>query len=275
MLISKLPEPYKSLAKFFKKENTNVLERAFEWSRCTGQHYGSHNEFWHSVAAGNTPKIPISLLRYYKDTTGEEFPIAMPKPKTKKKQVEAKATLRGRLVEKLAEKAAPAESTSETVVVEIPEGYEFDQENTIPGKIVFKKKPLTLEERMPKSWMELKKIKGYYVSSQLSKIFSVDRVNINDAVDKNVFATEDQAEAALALAQLSQLREVYREGWTPDWRDHSKDKQCIIYKEGDGGLMVVEFTFTRHFLSFQSFEVAQLFLNNFRDLIMEALPLMS
>jgi hypothetical protein len=90
---------------------------------------------------------------------------------------------------------------------------------------------------------------------------------------KNVFLTEEQAEASIALAQLSQLRDVYRNGWIPDYTNGFKPKYIIsffseeINKDMHGCC--------NNFLSFQDEKTRDLFLENFRDLIEKAKPLLS
>lgn len=161
-----------------------------------------------------------------------------------------------------------------TLKIEIPEGHEIDQEksNLAEGKIQFKqsKKPLI------KSWEELKeelnKINGWYVTSD-SDISSTSNAYIKDS-NKNIFTTEKQAKASIALAQLSQLRDVYRQGWTPDWSCHEEKKFCVEFF--DNNLLEIDVWQRRnYFLSFQSREIAQEFLNNFRVLIEQARPLVS
>jgi len=44
-----------------------------------------------------------------------------------------------------------------------------------------------------------------------------------------VFATEEPAKAAIALAQLSQLRDIYRDLWVPNWEDLHERKHCIYF----------------------------------------------
>ena len=87
-----------------------------------------------------------------------------------------------------------------------------------------------------------------------------------------LWATMEQAIASDALAKLSHLREAYRNGWTPDWTD-CNTKYCIVFYNGK-----IEESRAKnlsHFLSFQDEETADLFLENFRDLIEKAQPLMS
>ena len=128
------------------------------------------------------------------------------------------------------------------------------------------------KKQLPKSWEELNYIKrGYYVGSDSTISgdgggFTIDRQN------RNTFATKEQAEASIAMAQLSQLREVYRDGWKPNWKD-AEDKYCIEYYRDE--INNCRYCNTSQFLSFQSAEVRDEFLENFRDLILTAKPLMS
>jgi hypothetical protein len=141
-----------------------------------------------------------------------------------------------------------------TFKIEVPNGYEIDKEKSTFENIVFKE----VKNKLPKTWEELGEIKGYYVH--------------NDSEHRNVFSTHEQAEASLALAQLSQLREVYRNGWKPDWTVDNV-KFCIGIVEDK----IIETTYYQSstFLSFQDKETRDLFLENFRDLIKQAKPLMS
>ena len=124
---------------------------------------------------------------------------------------------------------------------------------------------------LPKRWEDLEKIGGFFILHDSE----IERMGVTelDEVHKNTFATREQAEASIALAQLSQLREVYRQGWKPDWNDYNKIKYCIDHRiNGLGGYETGSFL---NFLSFQSPEIRDEFLKNFIDLIVKAKPLMS
>jgi hypothetical protein len=129
------------------------------------------------------------------------------------------------------------------------------------------------QPKLPKRWEDLEYIKGYYMSLT-SGVSFLDKEEDEEleAADKNVFATKEQAEAAIALAQLSQLREVYRQGWKPNW-NHEQTKYGIRFYSGD--IDETENAWTNIFLSFQSPEIRDEFLENFSDLIEKAKPLMS
>lgn len=147
-----------------------------------------------------------------------------------------------------------------------PEGYEIDKEKSTFENIVFK----PIKKELPKSWEELKDLSGYYVKGDCS--IKESDAFIRGLAMKN-FATKEQAEASLALAQLSQLREVYRDGWESNYRGVGQIKY-VIYFERDR--ILANTSYNLHcFLSFQSAKVRDLFLENFRDLIEQAKPLMS
>lgn len=128
------------------------------------------------------------------------------------------------------------------------------------------------KKRLPKSWYDLKEIAGYYTNSD-SEVVACIKSNGAYSIDpnRNVFATKEQAEASVALAQLSQLREVYRNGFVPDWSGNEYYYCISFFKDR------IETGLARNinrFLSFKDSETRDLFLENFRDLIEKAKPLM-
>lgn len=153
-----------------------------------------------------------------------------------------------------------------TLKITPPEGYEIDKEKSTFEEIVFK----PVKKHLPKSWEELGKVEGYFVTSDC-KVGKAVPQNTNDD-HKNIFVTQSQAKASIALAQLSQLREVYRAAWVPDWYNVDQTKHCIIRMDGKIDTSVL--FRSAHFLSFQSPEIRDEFLKNFKDLIEEASPLL-
>ena len=85
--------------------------------------------------------------------------------------------------------------------------------------------------------------------------------------DRNMLPSRKAAEQHLALMQLHQLRDCYRQGWMPNLTI-PKSNFAIFYMKGK--YSVEEFMYSSEFLSFQSKEIAELFLDNFRDLIEKA-----
>lgn len=149
--------------------------------------------------------------------------------------------------------------------IQVPEGYEIDRENSTFEKIVFKK----VEKELPKSWEDLYEVGGWFVDFH-SKVVTSGSMRTADSV-KNIFPTKEEAEACLALAQLCQLRDRYNNGWKPCWNTDTM-KHCIYVSKGEirGGH---QFENSR-ILTFEKREIRDKFLENFKDLIEIAKPLL-
>lgn len=70
-----------------------------------------------------------------------------------------------------------------------------------------------------------------------------------------------------AQLKLEYLRDHYRQGWKPNWEDANMTKYAIL-KDGNKTRTATAYSNSR-FLSFQSREIAEEFLSNFKDLIKE------
>jgi hypothetical protein len=152
----------------------------------------------------------------------------------------------------------------EELKIQVPDGYEVDKENSTFETIKFKKK-----KGLPSSWGELGEVGGYFVAGY-SEIESIS-YGYADENNRNIFATKEQAEAAIALAQLSQLYKVYREfeGGEIDWTKETR-KYTIIRIRNKIHLEI-DFTYPS-FLAFTKEETRDLFYDNFKDLIKQAKP---
>ena len=126
-----------------------------------------------------------------------------------------------------------------------------------------------------KDWDSLKEIEGYYVSDYSSTF----HLELDPVAKKhqNVFKTEKEAKASVAMAQLSQLMasEYYndtpQEVWC-DWTSPNQIKHCIyLWKEE---LLLAPMTLNKNFLAFESEITAEIFLKNHKDLIEQAKPLL-
>lgn len=152
--------------------------------------------------------------------------------------------------------------------INVPEGYEIDKEASTFENIVFKKK----EPCLPKRWEELKTIGGYYVSTRSNVESTGGDFNLDFVEDlntmKNLFATREQAEASLALAQLTQLVKAYNNDWDPDWENMSQQKFTIIITRNS---LLESNSFS--FLAFKSAELRSSFVKNFKDLLLKVKPL--
>ena len=95
--------------------------------------------------------------------------------------------------------------------IEIPDGLILDEEKYKNNIIAFLPKPIDPLAHLPKSWEELKEIKGCYINGD-SEIEQLDYNVLTDEYNKNIIPTESQAKAILALCQLLQLRDRYNDG---------------------------------------------------------------
>ena len=151
--------------------------------------------------------------------------------------------------------------------IQVPEGYEIDKEKSTFEKIVFKK----VERELPKKWEDLGGVNGFYINAQ-SDINPYYDSEIKGTTSKNIFPTKEEAEACIALAQLCQLRDRYNDGWKPDWEDENEVKFNIFYC----GNKIIESSchLSNSLLAFKTEELRDKFLENFRDLIETAKPLL-
>jgi hypothetical protein len=136
-------------------------------------------------------------------------------------------------------------------------------------ELVVQTYPEIAKKELPKSWEDLKEIEGYYTGANCCIGFAGCNTYKEN---KNTFATKEQAEASIALAQLSQLIKVYNDGWEPDWTD-DEFKFCIYFIRNS--ITSQSLQNIKVFLSFKDAEIRDLFLENFRELIETAKPLLS
>ena len=131
--------------------------------------------------------------------------------------------------------------------------------------------------RLPKTWQEFceqneVKIGECYLDDCCGLIEADDDGNTRDKVnDRNILPHKPAALAHLALMQLHQLRDCYRDGWLPNGLSSVHGIE-MYYEPGDGvvKVRVRKCYCISKFLSFQTEERAKEFLNNFRDLIEQA-----
>lgn len=131
----------------------------------------------------------------------------------------------------------------------------------------FSEKEFT-ESALPNSWEEFCKmysVKNYeWHINTMSEIKGTSKGTRYSKFCRNSLPSQQAAEAHLAYMQLHQLRDCYRQGWLPDWSDNTT-KYCIAL---ENYRYVIYKTFVScQFLSFQSREIVEKFLKNFRYLI--------
>ena len=118
-------------------------------------------------------------------------------------------------------------------------------------------------DRLPKTWDEYCAKHGE-VGDKIKASLNTAYMTIN----RYVFSDCKQAQAHIAKMKLHLLRDEYRNGWLPEWKEDGEPKFVILNVENE--LEVVERRETAGFLAFQDGERANEFLTNFLDLIKEA-----
>lgn len=122
---------------------------------------------------------------------------------------------------------------------------------------------------LPDTWEEFcemypVKCKEYYIDIDSIITGTNNSLRLPNA-DKNMLPSLEAAKAHLAYIQLHQLRDCYRQGWVPDWKDDNIIKYCIVLESNR--CVIYRNLITCNFLSFQTMELAEKFLKNFKDLI--------
>lgn len=151
----------------------------------------------------------------------------------------------------------------QTIEIEVPNGKKAIWKDS---KIIFE----DIKSQLPKTWEEfceqnpIKKTEKYIDLNSEIDVAVISQVKREFEKDKNILPSKEAAEAHLALMQLHQLRDCYRQGWIPDWTSGNAH-YCITKVKNI--LKVVSSWQTNYFLSFPTLELAQQFLDNFRDLI--------
>ena len=155
----------------------------------------------------------------------------------------------------------------QTIEIEVPDGKKAVWKD---NKVIFE----DIKPQLPKTWEEfceqnnIKKSE-YYLDATSCIILIPDGKRCSSS-DRNLLPSKEAAEQHLALMQLHQLRDCYRQGWVPDLADGST-KYCIerYYNSDTRSIKhkVVSLSRTSTFLSFPTNKLAEEFLTNFHDMI--------
>lgn len=118
-------------------------------------------------------------------------------------------------------------------------------------------------DRLPKTWDEY--------CAKHGEVGDKIKASLNTAymaINKYTFSDSKQAQAHIAMMKLHLLRDEYRNGWKPDWRNVDESKFVIEMVANE--LSINNYGITRYSLSFQDEKRAEEFLTNFRELIEQA-----
>ena len=155
----------------------------------------------------------------------------------------------------------------ETIKIDIPFGKKATIKN---GQVIIE------DVLLPTTWEEY--VENYpNVITEKHCAYYIHPLAPNDGIDRNISTkhrktdcnTEDIAKGILALQQLLQLRDIYRQGWKPNWENIHEPKFSIVII-GDE-LDVVEDYVHRSILCFPTLEIARTFEDNFSKMIATAL----
>ena len=124
------------------------------------------------------------------------------------------------------------------------------------------------EKQLPKSWEDLKIIQGYWID-EFSNIKDCSCLPSDN--NRNIFSKKEEALAAIALAQLSQLKKAYNGDWIPDYTDN--ESKYVIYFDCER-VCLASFKSSRSFFTFKTKELRDEFARNFKELILTAKPLL-
>ena len=159
----------------------------------------------------------------------------------------------------------------QTIEIEVPDGKKAVWKD---GKVIFE----DIKPQLPKTWKEFcenhdTKKGERYMDDCCNLEVAIGGYKRDALKDRNLLPSKQAVEAHLAVMQLHQLRDCYRNGWQPNLKDDS-DKYGIerLYNPV---LRNIELRVAWHndvsiFLSFPTCELANVFLTNFRELIEQA-----
>jgi hypothetical protein len=130
------------------------------------------------------------------------------------------------------------------------------------------------QNELPKTWEEFcekNRAKDEYYISNGSCIICVEGSR-NPNTDKNLCISKQEAEAHLAFMQLRQLRKAYVKNWEPDWMSDTEPKYCVNLQANSFDVQC--WYHMSNPFSFPTARLAKQFLDNFRDLLEVAEPLL-
>ena len=148
--------------------------------------------------------------------------------------------------------------------INIPEGYEIDKENSTFEEIVFKKVEDPLA-KLPKTWKEYckyaKDCPSYFGNPRKNNIFETRFAGFY-----NEFFTEERAKQYVSLGKLLQLRDYWVKGYN--------EFRYAVYGDKLDGTAICDWRDNiNHPLTFPTREMAQKFVECFKDLMKKAYPL--
>ena len=152
----------------------------------------------------------------------------------------------------------------QTIEIEVPDGKKAVWKD---NKVVFE----DIKLKLPKTWEEFcynndRKPNEAFITNSSEIQLITEQHERKPFGDRNILPSKQAAKQHLALMQLHQLRDCYRQGWVPAL-SNNKLKFCI---NQNPDYNITAYYNISKFLSFSTYEIAEEFLNNFKDLIEQA-----
>lgn len=129
------------------------------------------------------------------------------------------------------------------------------------------------EKSLPKTWKEA--YKKYLCNTTIHYIDTNSEIKQhtkpipeNAVFNKNALLSSEKAEEVLALIQLITLRDIYNDGWEPDYTNFQEDKHTIVNENND--IVIKVYNLYPRMLVFKTSGLAYEFIENFKDLIEKA-----
>ena len=157
-----------------------------------------------------------------------------------------------------------------TNIINIPEGFEIDKEQSTERQIVLKKiknkKSVLKKIEGPRTWEEYcEKMKGkdsYFFNETLQEVrcsnFGETGVFVSEFVDK------EDVEAFAAFSKLLKLRKNWVGDWKPDWKDKGRKFTITSF---ESRVVVGISEHSNYSMSFPTNKMRTLFFDTFRDLL--------
>lgn len=153
-------------------------------------------------------------------------------------------------------------------IINIPEGFEIDREQSTERKIVLRK----IEEKRARSWKEyceMMKDKDSYIVDMSSNVRTSKFLS---APVVGEFEDKEDAVTFAAFSKLLSLRKNWVGYWKPDWKNNNVAKFTIITAENE--ISKGEHYKVNSSMSFPTEEMRDEFLDCFKDLLEIAKPLL-
>ena len=150
----------------------------------------------------------------------------------------------------------------QTIEIDVPDGKKAVWKD---GQVVFE------DIELPKTWEEYCKRPDRKIGTPYITFFLWSDEKDKDVtygVEQHIVLSREKAKQHFALMKLHLLRDYYCQGWDPSYL-YDEQKYYIVCNAT--GFIEIDCTNRRvPFLSFPTRELAEQFVNNFRDLIIQA-----